>query len=195
MPTSASSRPANALLLFARHGATAPNLAGLRCGGDLDVPLTPEGRLQAARLASAVAMLEPRVGMIITADLIRTRETTAIVLDALGDLPLLVEPAFRERRLGRWNLLPLDETQPLLAARQTPPQGEAHDDFRLRIADALQSIVPHLPRRPLLIASKGVARVLGELTGDGPRRSLGNGELTEFNFAALATAETAGTRA
>ena len=30
-------------VLFVRHGSTAPNLAGLRCGGDLDSPLTELG--------------------------------------------------------------------------------------------------------------------------------------------------------
>lgn len=37
----------NQQLLFVRHGATAPNEAELRCGGDLDVPLSELGRAQA----------------------------------------------------------------------------------------------------------------------------------------------------
>lgn len=172
-------------LLFARHGATAPNLAGVRCGGDLDVPLAPEGRQQAAELARVVAALQHPVGLIITADLQRTRDTAEIVRAAIGNVPLHVEPGFRERSLGQWNLRPIAQTQPLLEARQTPPGGESTDDFALRIYRALGSVQHLLAKRALLVASKGVGRVLGELAGSDRRRPVGNAELLVFQLAAL----------
>ena len=42
-------------LLFMRHGATAPNAAGLRCGGDVDLPLTDLGHRQAVQAAQRLA--------------------------------------------------------------------------------------------------------------------------------------------
>src|SRR5437764_11145661 len=45
-----SSRP----LVFVRHGATQANIAELRCGGDLDVPLIELGRCQAVATAQRI---------------------------------------------------------------------------------------------------------------------------------------------
>jgi hypothetical protein len=39
-----------------------------------------------------------------------------------------------------------------------------------------------LPHAPLLVGSKGVARVLGELTGKPATRELGNAVLAEFDL-------------
>ena len=99
-------------LRFVRHGATAPNMAGLRCGGDLDVPLTALGRQQAVTAARQVAELEPAVGLIVTSDLVRTRETAAIIAAALSGVPIIIEAGFAERSLGQWNLRTIAETQP-----------------------------------------------------------------------------------
>ena len=44
-------------LLFMRHGATAFNAAGLRCGGDVDLPLTELGHLQSVQVAQHLAAL------------------------------------------------------------------------------------------------------------------------------------------
>lgn len=171
-----------ARLLFARHGATAPNLAGLRCGGDLDPPLVEEGRRQAIELARKVALHAVPIDLIICSDLLRTRETAAIVRASLGPVELCVMPAFRERRLGGWNLQPIADTEAQMAAGQTPPGGESGEDFRARIAQALATITPALQRRVLLVASKGVGRVLRELAGLPPRKPLANAELLELCF-------------
>ena len=169
-------------LRFVRHGATAPNLAGLRCGGDLDVPLTALGREQAQRVAPVVAALRPRVGLIVTSDLSRTRETAALIAHHLPGVPVVVEPGFAERRLGRWNLMSIEETQPWLEARMTPPGGESDAEFVDRVARAVRRIKTHLHERPLLVGSKGVARVLGELIGVAHRVELDNGYLAEFDM-------------
>lgn len=178
-------------LRFVRHGATAPNMAGLRCGGDLDVPLTALGRQQAADAARRVAQLEPPVGLIVTSDLVRTRETAAIIAAALPGVPIIIEPGFAERSLGQWNLRPIDETQPWFEARCTPPGGESDDEFVDRIARALRGIKKQLPYRPLLVGSKGVARVMGELIGIEHRLELENGVVAEFDFAERPCLQTA----
>ena len=178
-------------LRFVRHGATAPNMAGLRCGGDLDVPLTALGRQQAAAAARQVAQLEPPVGLIVTSDLVRTSETAAIIATALPGLPIIIEPGFAERSLGRWNLLSIEETQPWFEARCTPPGGESDEAFIERIARAVRGIKKQLAYRPLLVGSKGVARVMGELIGIEKRLELDNGVVAEFDFAERPCLQTA----
>lgn len=178
-------------LRFVRHGATAPNLAGLRCGGDLDVPLTDIGREQAHAAGRALARLEPAVGAIITSPLLRNRETAAIIAGYLPRARVAIEPAFGERRLGAWNLLPILQTQPWLEARMTPPGGESDDEFIDRIGRAVRGIKQQLADRPLLVGSKGVARILGELVGIDGRLELDNGAIWEFDFAAHPCLETA----
>lgn len=176
-------------LLFARHGATAPNLAGLRCGGDLDPPLTDTGREQAVALARVVAQRQRPVDLIICSDLQRTRETAAIVRAALGPVELRVNACWRERLLGGWNLQPLADTEAALAAGDTPPGGESRETFARRIGQAMLALAPLLagpqPRQVLLVGSKGVGRVLREHTGLPPAAPLANAELAELQLHGL----------
>ena len=168
------------LLRLLRHGATTANVAGLRCGGDLDLPLTDAGRQQAHDAALRLRRLHPTPGVIVTSDLQRTRETAAIVAEHFTGVPVLVEAAFAERRLGQWNLLPVSQTQPWLEAGCTPPGGESDAEFVDRIAQGLGRIRAHLPLRVLLVGSKGVDRALGVLAGCPRTTDLGNGEISEF---------------
>lgn len=170
------------LLRLLRHGATTANEAGLRCGGDLDLPLTDGGRQQAREAAARLRQLQPAPGLIVTSDLQRTRETAAIVAASFPGVPVLVEPAFAERRLGQWNLQPVTLTQPWLEAGCTPPGGESDAEFVDRIARGLQRIRAQLPLRPLLVGSKGVARALGVLAGTPLATDLDNGEVAEFEL-------------
>lgn len=176
----------HAALYFVRHGATSANLAGLRCGGDLDLPLTDLGRRQAHAAARQVAALSPPVGLIVTSDLQRTRETAAVLAAALPGVAVLVAPALGERRLGEWNLRPIDETQPWLEACLPPPGGETEFEFVNRIRHAVQALAPQLTAasqagtRALLVGSKGVGRVLGQLAGRPDRVELGNTEFASF---------------
>ncbi len=180
-----SSAPASSLL-FMRHGATALNAAGLRCGGDVDLPLTELGHRQSEPAALRLAALRPRVGVIVVSALQRTRQTAEIVGQAMRGIEIVIEPAFNERRLGEWNRRPIAETQAALAAGVTPPGGESNAEFTQRIADAVAAtLLPLLERRPLLIASKGVARVLGELAGHGPVAPLDNADIALFDLTAF----------
>ena len=95
---------------------------------------------------------------------------------------LRLVPAFRERRLGGWNLRPLAETESMLAAGETPPGGESRDAFAQRVRAGLQQIAPALNRRVLLVASKGVGRVLRELAGEPAAAPMANAELLELSF-------------
>jgi probable phosphoglycerate mutase len=170
-------------LYFVRHGVTEPNFRGFRCGGDLDIPLMDIGCDQAYLLAKQIEKMNLRIGVIVTGSLIRTRQTASIISGVLANVPVEVEPLFNERRLGQWNNRPIADTEEMLKARVTPPGGESEEEFSLRLAKALDSIKPHLDRRPLLVSSKGVGRVLNVLLGGQERMQVGNGEIVEFNVA------------
>lgn len=183
MPNKSTTDLPSSLILL-RHGATEPNLAGLRCGGDLDVALTELGRRQATQAGLRLRALGVPVGVIVTSDLLRTRETAEIIVRVLGRIEIVIEPAFAERHLGNWNLRSAAETERALLARETPPGGEADADFVERIARATQAhLVPHLRRSPLLVGSKGVARALRELLGLPGPQPLANGEWHRFDLA------------
>jgi probable phosphoglycerate mutase len=168
-------------LYFVRHGVTEPNFRGFRCGGDLDLPLMDIGCDQAYLLAKQIDKMNLKIGVIIAGSLIRTRQTASIISGVLGSLPVEVQPLVNERRLGQWNNRPIAETEELLAARVTPPGGESEEEFTTRISLALEHLRPYLERRPLLVSSKGVGRVLNGLLGGSGRMQVGNGEIVEFS--------------
>jgi probable phosphoglycerate mutase len=170
-------------LYFVRHGVTEPNFRGFRCGGDLDLPLMDIGCDQAYLLAKQIEKMNLRIGVIVTGSLIRTRQTASIISGVLANVPIEIDPLFNERRLGQWNNRPIAETEELLAARVTPPGGESEDDFQKRVSVALDNLRPHLDRRPLLVSSKGVGRVLNGVLGGQGRMQVGNGEIVEFAVA------------
>lgn len=181
-----STLPCASSLLFMRHGATTLNAAGLRCGGDIDLPLAEIGLHQSMLAALHLAALRPRVGVIVVSALQRTRQTADIVGQAMRGVEIVTQPAFNERRLGAWNRRPIAETRAELAAGVTPPGGESNAEFTRRIADAVAAtLLPLLGQRPLLIASKGVARVLGELAGCGPSEPLDNAGIVAFELSAF----------
>jgi probable phosphoglycerate mutase len=138
---------------------------------------------QAYLLAKQIEKMNLRVGVIMTGSLIRTRQTASIISGVLGNLPIEVEPLLNERRLGQWNNRPIAETEEMLAAKVTPPGGESEEEFTARISLALDQLRPHLERRPLLVSSKGVGRILNGLLGGTGRMQVGNGEIVEFAVA------------
>jgi probable phosphoglycerate mutase len=167
-------------LYFVRHGVTEPNFRGYRCGGDLDIPLMDIGCDQAYLLAKQIERMKLRIGVIVSASLVRTRQTASIISGVLGHIPVEVDPLLNERRLGQWNNRPIAETEELLAAKVTPPGGESEEEFQRRVGIALQNLRPYLDRRPLIVSSKGVGRVMNALLGGQGRMQVGNGEIVEF---------------
>lgn len=173
-------------LYFVRHGVTEPNFRGLRCGGDLDIPLMDIGCDQAYLLAKQIEKMKLGIGVIVAASLIRTRQTASIISGVLGNVPVEVLPLLNERRLGQWNNRPIAATEDELAARVTPPGGESEEEFTARVGLALEALRPWLDQRPLLVSSKGVGRVMNALLGGPGRMQVGNGEIVEFAVAANA---------
>jgi probable phosphoglycerate mutase len=170
-------------LHFVRHGITEPNFRGFRCGGDLDLPMMDIGCDQAYLLAKQIERMHLRIGVIIAGSLIRTRQTASIISGVLGTVPIEIEPLLNERRLGQWNNRPIAETEDMLKGGVTPPGGESEEQFTARVQLALEHLGPHLERRPLLVSSKGVGRILHSLLGGTERMSVANGEIVEFAVA------------
>lgn len=82
-----------------RHAESTWNAAGL-WQGQADPPLSERGRLQAARLAEA--LVQERVEVLITSDLVRTVETAEIVASRLA-LEAYRESGLRELDAGSWS--------------------------------------------------------------------------------------------
>lgn len=92
-------------LLLIRHGETAWN-AEHRIQGQLDIPLSPLGMLQAARLAECLAN-EP-IEAVYSSGQSRAWLTAAPAAARLG-LQVIAEPRLRERSFGIFEGLTLDE--------------------------------------------------------------------------------------
>ncbi len=170
-------------IYFVRHGITEPNFRGFRCGGDLDLPMMDIGCDQAYLLAKQIDKMNLHIGVIIAGSLLRTRQTASIIGGVLGDVPLIIEPLLNERRLGEWNNRPIADTEDLIKRKVTPPGGESEDDFTQRVSEAMERVRPWYDRRPLLVSSKGVGRVIHGLLGGQERMHVGNGEIVEFAVA------------
>lgn len=167
--------------LFIRHGETDYNRRGVRCGGDIDIPLTQHGESQAKAAAEKLLAEGLRPDAIFVSPLQRTRRTAEILAETLRFTePLIPHAGLLERRLGAWNGQPIAETQPWFDAKLTPPGGESETAFRTRLERALVDILVRPYRLPLLVGSKGVARIFVDLTGGTRAAPLGNAEVVRF---------------
>lgn len=167
-------------LYFVRHGITEQNLKGLRCGGDVDVPLTDIGCDQAYLLAKQIKLMDLEIGVIVSSSLIRAWQTALIISGVLGGIAVETESLLNERRLGEWNGRPIAETEELLSQNVTPPGGESEAEFTERITGALERLRPRLDRRPLVVSSKGVGRIVNTALGGQGRLAVANGEVVQF---------------
>jgi bisphosphoglycerate-dependent phosphoglycerate mutase len=106
---------------FIRHGETDYNRRGLRCGGDIGIPLTDTGADQAKAAAEQLLVDGLRPDAIFVSPLRRTRQTADILANILGFTDSLIpHEGLRERRLGAWNGQPIAETQAWFDAKLTP---------------------------------------------------------------------------
>ena len=98
-------------LWLVRHGLTAWNTQ-LRFCGHSDVPLSPQGRVQARWLARRLQ--EEAITAIYTSDLARAQETAEIIASPYPQpIPVQVSAAWREINFGAWEGL----TYPEIAER------------------------------------------------------------------------------
>ena len=149
-------------LLLIRHGETAWNAAG-RIQGQLDVPLSPRGIWQAARLAERLAA--ESIDAVVASDLARAALTAQPLAAALGRT-VQFEPRLRERHFGRFEGHTTDEIAQKWPAdfhrwRERDaawqiPDGESGQQFIARVIDALVELVAaHRGRTVAVIAHGG----------------------------------------
>ena len=110
-------------ILLIRHGETAWN-AERRLQGQLDVPLNPHGRRQAAALAAALRN-EP-LDALYASDLQRARQTAAAIA-AVHKIPLQLDAGLRERCYGGFEGLLYDEIAARFPAAHAAWQARAID--------------------------------------------------------------------
>ena len=167
---------------FIRHGQTTANRDGVRSGAECDTHMTPFGREQIRAAARTLHGLDVLPGLILCSPLSRTVETAHLINAGLG-LELRIEPGLVERRLGDWNGQSVEETQKPLAAGETPPGGESNATFKARVLATFRDFAPLWPRWPLIVSSRGVARILVEQAGRGDTRTLANGTILRVTLA------------
>jgi 2,3-bisphosphoglycerate-dependent phosphoglycerate mutase len=154
-------------LLLIRHGETAWN-AEHRVQGHLDIPLSPLGVLQSARLAECLAN-EP-IDAVYSSGQSRAWLTAAPLAARLG-LEVIAEPRLRERSFGIFEGLTLDEI-----AERYPPEfkkwrerdpawrpegGESGQQLIDRVLSAVSDIgVNHPSQTVVLVSHGGVLDVL-----------------------------------
>ena len=130
-------------LLLLRHGETAWNRER-RYQGWTDIPLSPEGLIQAE--AAARELKEHAFAAVYASPLRRARDTAAAIA-APHRLEVETDPVFKELAFGEWEGLSLDEARARDAAlyegwartphRVSPPGGESLAQARERVLDGL----------------------------------------------------------
>src|SRR5690606_6193167 len=115
-----------------RHGAT-ERTAQRRYSGRGDVPLSEQGRAQAAAVAARVAQVAPEVAAVSTSPLSRG-VATAEAIAAAVNAPVLPEPDLIECDFGEWEgrtfaevreRWPKEHAAWLASTSVAPPGGEA----------------------------------------------------------------------
>jgi probable phosphoglycerate mutase len=167
-------------LLVIRHGETAWN-AEHRIQGHLDIPLSPAGITQAARLAERLA--GERIDAVYSSELARAWLTAQPLAGRLG-LEVIPEPRVRERCFGIFEGLTLDEVAERHPAafqrwRERDPAwamdgGESGQQLIERVLDALHDIAGrHRGQTVAIVTHGGVLdvayRAARALDWDAPR--------------------------
>lgn len=153
------------LLYFVRHGETPYNMEG-RFQGQLDVPLSEEGKRQAQAVAEWLAGLPVEFGAVYSSDLKRARDTAGAIGRQLGLIPQPVE-ALREIHVGEWQGLLGHEVEARFPGQldlwrdQAPgfraPGGETAGEVQRRVLDWYLEAITHHRGQAVVVVSHGMA--------------------------------------
>jgi probable phosphoglycerate mutase len=153
-------------VLLVRHGQSEWNALG-RWQGQADPPLSELGRAQARSAAHSLGALDA----IYASDLQRAMETAAIISNALGIGPVLIDEDLRERDAGEWSgltraeiherypgYLPDDRHRvfaPDPGAPKRPPGWESDESLKERVLRALRKIHDDVGDGDVLVVTHG----------------------------------------
>jgi ribonuclease H / adenosylcobalamin/alpha-ribazole phosphatase len=175
-------------LLLARHGRTTETERGAFAGRDgVDLPLSPAGEADAARLAAAVRRLGTAgtpvpglaaVDVVVASPLLRAQGTAKAAAEHLG-LDVLIDDGWAEVAFGAWDGLTYAEIArrdpDRLAAWYgdpgvAPPGGESYDALAVRVVSARDRLIRSHPGRTVLVVTHGgpVRAVVREALDAGP---------------------------
>jgi 2,3-bisphosphoglycerate-dependent phosphoglycerate mutase len=152
------------LFYFVRHGQTDANTQGLMCGGDWDIPLNVQGRIQAEGLAPSLIELTPKIQKIFVSPMQRALETAKLLNNA-ANLELEVVEGLREWRVGQWERKPWGEVPNPFNTTEEPAEGELRADFETRIETAVANILNGYRGTPLIVSHGAAAHALFTVMG------------------------------
>ena len=159
-------------LLLVRHGESTWNAVG-RMQGQADPGLSARGRAQTLALRPLVEAREPDA--VVSSDLRRARET----LDLLG-LRGTADARWRETDVGRWSGRLVDDLvaedgpayRAWLENLHTPPGGEAWEEMRDRVVEAVLALAAEGVGTALVVTHGGPIRACCTALADLPRSHL-----------------------
>ena len=150
-------------IIIIRHGETEWNKTG-RFQGHSDVPLSAEGRAQAAMLGKNLSV--DHVDMIYASDLTRAMETAAPLAQRFG-LEVISDPQLRELNFGAWegrnfNDVNAENPNAMKNFYTDPeqadiPESEPFPEFQRRIAGRVREIVAQKRGKRIVIVSHGAS--------------------------------------
>ncbi|QNH54089.1 histidine phosphatase family protein [Selenomonas timonae] len=150
-------------IIIIRHGETEWNKTG-RFQGHSDVPLSAEGRTQAAALGKN--LIVDHVDAIYASDLTRAMETAAPLAARFG-LPVISDPQLRELNFGAWegrnfNDVNAENPNAMKNFYTDPeqadiPESEPFPEFQRRVAGRVREIVAHERGKRVVIVSHGAS--------------------------------------
>ncbi len=169
--------------IFLRHGNTQANTDRVSCGGDCGSQMDDLGRRQIRRAANSLRTRRIVPNLIFSSKLQRTSESAEIIRTELNPgAEILFDTDISERFLGEWNGQSQSITNPLLAAGKTPKGGESRAEFKSRMMVFFNRHLDRFFDWPLIVGSRGNARILLELTQDPDAANFPNGKLLEVHL-------------
>ena len=150
-------------IIIIRHGETEWNKTG-RFQGHSDVPLSAEGRAQAAALGKNLVV--DHVDAIYASDLTRAMETAAPLAQRFG-LEVISDPLLRELNFGSWegrkfNDVNAENPDAMKTFYNDPervniPDSEPFPEFQRRVAGRVREIVAQERGTRIVIVSHGAS--------------------------------------
>jgi len=150
-------------IIIIRHGETEWNKTG-RFQGHSDVPLSAEGRAQAAALGRNLAL--DHVDAIYASDLTRAMETAAPLAKRFG-LEVISDPLLRELNFGAWegrnfNDVNAENPNAMKNFYTDPeqadiPESEPFPEFQRRVAGRVREIVAQERGKRIVVVSHGAS--------------------------------------
>jgi probable phosphoglycerate mutase len=157
-------------LLLVRHAQSTWNADG-RWQGWADPPLSELG-VEQAQAAAAVLSTIGRIDGFVSSDLLRTRQTAAILAASSDGADVAIEARLRERNAGDWTGLTRSDIEArypgYLENGRRPPGYEPDPVFAARVWSGLQAVLDVATGQTVVVTHGGVVRAIEHRLGGEP---------------------------